>query len=312
MTNERICPICKVNPLKYGKAKQCRQCYLKSDTFMTQLRNQSQRANKRANEVRWGEKQINDWHYSEMSPELAYVIGCYLTDGWINIKRKTIGMDNTCREYVDHFINCLISIGVDAKQDQTKTNHHVAHKGKLPVFRSRAYTQNLVTWLINCCASKSKIPDELLASSNKCKVAFLSACIDGDGCVDTFGSIRVFGSSKYLEQLPVILDSLQIRTGGYKYIKTLPSGKLYCSVSINRTDFLNMNGSCYINSKQDRLLSGNRKGESAKNHAPCPECGAPKSPNAKVCKACFKTDLSQIEHLKSIALKGANARWRKT
>jgi predicted RNA-binding Zn-ribbon protein involved in translation (DUF1610 family) len=120
----------------------------------------------------------------------------------------------------------------------------------------------------------------------------------------------LFGSAVYLEQIPLILDGLDIQTSGYKYIKTLPSGKQYCSVSIHRTDFLNKGGYCVIAFKQNRLVSANRKGQASKNHVPCPNCGKLKSPKAKKCRECFRVDEDQINHLRSIAADGGIAKSR--
>ena len=308
MNKKRLCPTCQSNYMVRWDAKQCNSCNRKSDEFINRMRDQSKRANKRANEVRWGEKQTNDWHYDLMSPELAYLIGSYLTDGWINIKRHTLGLDVTNESFAKYFTECLKKLGLEPANG-IRIKHAKTHKGKKPIHRTRVYSRTLCAWLKEQCDEKNKIPMSIVQSSQECQIAFLAGAIDGDGMVaNEGGHIAVYGCAGWMGELPLLLKQIGIRTGGYRFIKTLPSGKRFHAVSIHRQDFIDRNGFCAVDYKQANILIKPPKKDRTKRDF-CPQCGKQKRFKSLLCHHCSVTSSEHKEHMRNIASKGANARW---
>ena len=310
MNKKRLCPTCQTNYISGWKAKECNSCHRKNPEFIARMREQSHRANKKANEVRWGAKQANDWYYSVMSPELAYIIGAYITDGWVNLKRHTLGLDVTSESFSDYFTDCLKLIGL-SPGNAIRTKHGANHKGKLPAYRTHVYSRTLCIWLKQNTDDKKRIPQQIFNAPIECQIAFLSGTIDGDGMVSNEGgNIAVYGSSHWMIQLPSLLTQMNIRTGGYRFIKTLPSGKNYYAVSIHRQDFIDKQGFSAVSYKHDNLITRPPKKDRAKRDT-CPNCGKQKLVKSKTCHRCYVTSSEHQNRLRDISASGHAARWQK-
>lgn len=308
MNKKRLCPTCQVNYISGWKAKQCNACYRKSDALIDRLRKQSSKANKQANEVRWGEKQVDDWTYTSMSPELAYIVGSYLTDGWVNIKRHTLGLDVTSETFAKYFTECLVKVGLQPA-NAIRTKLPKTHKGKRAIHRSHVYSRTLCVWLKEQCCEKEKIPLAIFQSSLECQIAFLAGAIDGDGMVaNEGGHIAVYGCCAWMSELPILLQWMNIRTGGYRFIKTLESGKDFYAVSVHRQDFIDRNGFCAVDYKQENILNRPPRKDRRKKDL-CPNCGKLKGIKSPLCHHCAITSPGHKEHLRNIALEGARVRW---
>lgn len=303
---KRLCPICNQNEISYY-AKQCRPCYLTSDEFLTRVRNQAVKANLAANESRWGEKQRNDWKFTVISPELAYVIGVYLTDGWMNIKRHTFGLDVTSESFSNYFRKCVSQLGLETKT-RIRTKHGDGHKGTKPMYRTSFYSRTLCEWLDGNCQNKETIPTCIMDAPLECQIAFISGAVDGDGMVSNEnGSVSIYGSKSWMSQLPLLLSLMGIRTGGYRYIKTLPSGKNYYAVSVHRQDFIDKGGFSGIDYKQSNLDNRPISLHQQKRDT-CPTCGKLKSVRSNQCRACWRSDEKQLNHLRRISPLGNAAK----
>jgi hypothetical protein len=308
MNRKRLCPTCKTNYMSGWKSVECRQCYLKSDRFLDQLRRNASKANIAANQARWGEQQANDWRYSGMSPALAYIIGTYLTDGWINIKRHTLGLDVTSETFAIYFTDCLRSIGLKPA-NEIRTKHGLTHKGKLPVHRTHVYSRTLCSWLKESCADKTRIPQQIFDAAPECQMSFICGAIDGDGMISNEGgSIAIYGCSLWMSELPALLARIDIRTTGYHFIKALPSGKRFHSVRIRREDFLERNGFSAVSYKQENLMNRPPRTDRTK-HDTCPNCGKSKCVKSKLCAQCHFQSNERKEHMRSISAMGNAKRW---
>ncbi len=298
------CPICHQIRMANKNAQQCRVCYLSSDKFHEQLRSQSKRANKRANEVRWAHKDRN-WIFSEPSEEIAYVVGAFLTDGWIQRRSsasQVMGFSilGAYREFIIHIYECLNALKLNPVYQKPKYPSST-WKGRQIQYRVATHSQEFGRWLDQECGSKEKIPDFLWEASIPVKLAFLAGLVDGDGCVGTGGNIVIFGTKIYMSLLPDFLERISLRTGGYHLIKILSSGKGFYRVSIHRADFINAGGKLIIRRKNERFHSPVRPPLPT---YVCPKCKIKrmKRKQAKQCQECWRHDPDWHEHLRRINL----------
>jgi len=304
-----ICPVCNRNEIKNVYSRQCRECYLKSPGFQERLRKQSRSANLKANQVRWAHKK-NHWQFSDSSPELAYIVGAYLTDGYISrmstSDRRISGFEiaGTYPEFVDSVKQCMIEIRLSPTDRKPKNR---THEGRKTQYRVASTSQSFGLWLDEQCNGKKRIPQFILEAPITHKIAFLAGAIDGDGCVDEWGSITIYGTQIWMKELPILLSSVGIKTAGYRTVKVLTSGKMFARISINRTDFLRLGGFSTIPFKQSRLICPKRR---QKTHYPCVVCGEFKSSQKdRQCRDCWKNSDALKSHMTQASKKGREKRW---
>lgn len=264
-----------------------------------------------------GQGRRHYWQFSENSVYLSYLLGIILTDGTVTKNKNQVSIYSTTPEIINHSDLCFDKINLKSTTKEIK--HDEGHLGKKQSYRVSCYSSMFATWLSNVTSCKDIIPDFLFTSNPDCQLAFLAGIIDGDGRVDNSGSILVRATSEWLKQIPDILQPLGIRTGGYKTVSILDSGKTYRRVSIRRSDYRSIGGTCYHPIKKYRILHAkeNRKRTPKRIKYPCPTCnGLMTNKNAISCRACYLKSERFHNHLKSIAKKGniaANkSRWDNT
>lgn len=160
-----------------------------------------------------------------ITESLAKLYGYIYADGgvYVNEKQSTyhLTFTNTNEELIDDFINCFEDVfGI-------KLNKlFPTEKSTSPCIRVCSGSRILVK-LFNDFAGGGKkdtgnisMPDFILNSNKRVKLAYLSACIDTDGCLsDTFIGYCT-SSEKYADQLISLIQSL-----GYNPTKTIRSNK---------------------------------------------------------------------------------------
>lgn len=257
----------------------------------------------------------NYWQYKTMIPELAYIIGTYLTDGSLlkspNDRTKNRGfiLSVVSKEFSKKVESCLYICNLKNNVFYVQPKEE-NHKQKRSVV---TYTKMFADWLETICDGKEHIPKEIQTANIEIRFSFLAAVIDGDGRVRKDGSINVRGvHEKYgwINDLPEFLGGLQIRTK-IRTDKT-QRGEPYRSVSINRSDFRSLGGWVIIPEKMNRVLYGKEertKRKRKKYEYICPECGEKRMTNkdAKSCRDCYLKSERFHDHLKNIAPKGNRA-----
>ncbi len=148
----------------------------------------------------------------EPSPELAYVIGVALGDGYVCSSadhRKIIGLSAKDEEFVREFARCLTK--VLGRESPVKVRFWEARKQKL--FVARAYSATLYRLL-----HKPVDLDHLrsfIEHCEECVGAFLRGFVDSEGCVGEYGFINIyntnFGLLSYVKEL---FDRLGIEATG--------------------------------------------------------------------------------------------------
>lgn len=267
-----------------------------------------------------GRGRKNYWEFTQSSEALAYIIGAYLTDGFVRRSYRTkeptqFSVSVTSYEFVAQVERCLDQCGLKPKRQQD-----IVRDDRLPRFTISTYCSMFATWIHNQCRGKAQIPDYLFSVPFTHQLAFLAGIIDGDGHVTKDGSIKIRGIDDWIKMLPTLLEHMQIRSSGLKVSELLKSGKAYFRVSIRRSDFRDKNGWCAIPEKQYRIVHAveTRTDRHPKRQTyVCPICGQNKMTieNAESCRECYLSSERLHQHLVNIAPKGGKAgneaRWHK-
>jgi len=255
----------------------------------------------------------NYWEFTEMSKELAYIIGTYLTDGFVQRQYKKtnirqIGLNCVDIEFADYFEYCINSIGLKCTRG-TKPPKSEKHKLQYTV---SCYSSMFSQWIYDVTQGKDIIPDVIFNSSKECIMEFLAAIIDGDGNVGKDGSITLSNTQKFILQLEDLLKIVEIRTNGARMNEILESGKEFYRIGIRREDFRNNGGFCKIPRKQHNVENGKeeRTWRRPKRYTyVCPVCGKQimKRKNAKMCGKCYHNSEELKERMKNQASKAGIA-----
>lgn len=261
----------------------------------------------------------NYWQFTKVTKELCYLIGAYLTDGYVKKEYKTenirqFGLNCVDEDFANHVELCINEIGLKTSRSISNNSHRL---GRKPQFVVSCYSSMFAQWLYDITENKSKIPDFIFNATQECLLEFVAACIDGDGSVDKSGSIRVANTSNWINDFPQLLDAINIRNR--KRLKAiLESGKKLYSVSIRRQDFRALDGECKIQRKQNRILNGKeqRTWRRPKRYKyTCPICNEKvmSRKNAQSCQKCYLKSEALKNRLRNQASKagiaGCKARW---
>lgn len=182
--------------------------------------------------------------------ELAKLYGYIYADGGVYVNPEQslyqLGFYNTNEQIVDDFLNCYENV-FGYKMNKS----YPTEKSTSPCIRVVDGSKLIVAIFKDFAGAYKRdvanisIPDFIMNGSEKIKYAFLSACIDTDGCLSTAITYNTCGD-KYSDQLILLLQGL-----GYHPHKTIDSkiGSVYkvykitgirkhnnYKVSITRTD----------------------------------------------------------------------------
>lgn len=262
-----------------------------------------------------GQGVIHYWEFSKPDSYLAYLVGIIITDGTIAKAYKTgvpksVKVMSITREIIKHSQECLENIGLDKAIKLAKRKYKANNKNVQDIFWLSCYSTMFAKWVNKATNNRDIFPDFVFDMNNECKMSLLAGIIDGDGSVDKDGSIAIRATNKWMKDLPEILSSLNIRTGGYHVERVLESGKDYGRVSIRRSDYRSLGGTCYHPIKKERILHAKdtREHEYKPKWYKCPECGRKtKSKNADMCKECYLKSEKHLNHCREIASKGSRA-----
>ena len=266
----------------------------------------------------------NYWEFTESSISLTYLIGVYLTDGYITKTYQTgapssFALANTSKEYIDYTFQCMESCGLKPKYQATRKGNQLKNSVQ-DQYVVAAYNSIFANWLLCECHKKNRIPSFVFDAPVTHQLALIAGAIDGDEFVDKSGSIRIRGIDLWLKDLERLLAIINIRTSGLKVERILESGKPYYTVGIKRGDYRKLGGTCIIPEKAQRIAEAKSQKAYDRNKRkryPCPVCGQVKMwrKNGLFCESCFRKSEQFHQHLKDIAPLGGKAgneaRWNK-
>jgi hypothetical protein len=122
-----------------------------------------------------------------MTPDLSRVLGVYFGDGSVDRGHGhtsySFDVTTITPEFAVDLSLCLKRItGFSPKIRATRT--YVTHKGEMvQVYRLRFGHTSFCQWIADITGTKSKIPNEVLQSSESCRLEFLSGFFDSEGHV---------------------------------------------------------------------------------------------------------------------------------
>lgn len=212
----------------------------------------------KSNNIAYGQGRKHFWHFENSSPELARILGAYLTDGWINfghgtLKPRQVAFAGIYKEYMQEVFRCLDHCGLSPRW-QAIRNREAENRQTL--YSVATYVSLFAEWLNIEAPNKSKIPEFLWNSPLDDKLAFVSSVIDGDGSVGKDGTITIRKTFEWILELPDFCRSFGLGATNIHVTAILESGKPYFRTSIKRSDFRNLGGFCFVAHKQERILNG--------------------------------------------------------
>lgn len=220
------------------------------------------------------------WSFENMTSELAYIIGVYLSDGSATKYHFSLGVKSV--EFAQHTLRYFNKLGLDARLKIGNNGFYYVR------YSSILFCQ----WLKEICNNKKKIPDCVKNAPQKCKIAFISALIDGDGTVRKKGTIRICGIHSFVQELPQLLNSMNMHSGISVQKNFTRSHNDYYTIYIRPNEFLDNGGKCSITKKQNRIEKKDlykcnicgRYTKVTKEAYRCLECSGVKNDKPKISK----------------------------
>jgi hypothetical protein len=163
------------------------------------------------------------WSYSEMTPALAYIIGTYLTDGYIFNHASTIELQVVHQDFANKFANSIIAIQPD--QHISRRLIQPTGKRKQLVYRVTATNKRLCSWLLDRTKKKANIPQELLQADYDSRISCFIALMDGDGGKNPYPYIATTYS--WLDDAFILAKSIGLDPRNIFNSHILPNGKIY-------------------------------------------------------------------------------------
>lgn len=139
----------------------------------------------------------------EMSPDLAYILGCIVSDGYITTheKHNHLFFYNTDTAFLDRFIQCLFNVfGYQASRSciglkgDTKNHNGATFTHTKDFWSVRVRSNQIVTWLVELGVYSQHgrkngktqshyqhVPWSILQADKKSQMAFLAAYLEADG-----------------------------------------------------------------------------------------------------------------------------------
>lgn len=198
--------------------------------------------------------------------ELAYIMGCYLSDGWVH--KDVFELHSLDKEYCEEVIRCL-KVVIDGEFNETiryyemeQLNKNKKIKYRRGQYRIRVRSTDLCSYLISITNSKQTIPESYVIKNSEISKSLLCGLMDGDGFVSTSkktlhrfsgyklglcGHSYIYGA---VNKYPALFDSIGIR---YKTTIQKNDSPGFLVYILDKKSFIDNN--CYfkIQRKQDRI-----------------------------------------------------------
>lgn len=171
-----------------------------------------------------------------LTPDIAFLIGAYLSDGHINKKGHTFEYSSVDRESIDN-LNAVVSRVVPNQHT------HISFrpvgkdtKRKQDIFRLTVLNKELCCWLLRETGRKDHIPAVVFDLGRECQLSTLSALFDGDGSAHS-GGVYIASSFGWLPDAYRLLHQLMIPSR-VRVQQILPGDRPYLRIDIRKSDFL--------------------------------------------------------------------------
>jgi hypothetical protein len=134
------------------------------------------------------------WEFSEYTPDLGYVLGCYLSDAYFT--GKIVGMATIDEDFVDSFAKSIESL-----VDYVPKRHSNGY-----MYIATARCSDLGYWLEKETNNKSCIPDAVFKLPRPIRLEVIAGAMDGDGWISKSKKIGGNYKSAYLIGIAGVLD----------------------------------------------------------------------------------------------------------
>ncbi len=158
----------------------------------------------------------------KLNENLAYLLGFFMSDGWIEKESGRIGFFSMSKGIIIKIQSIL------KKEFNYDTNITRKKCGDLEGHNLRINKIDIKRFLIRnfnlkgICACSKKIPEQILSSPKKVIFSFLSGLIDGDGSIHKTRNLIHYGSisQELIKNLQILLHSFGIPSQMYKSIES--------------------------------------------------------------------------------------------
>lgn len=129
-----------------------------------------------------GKVVIRDWQFTGLTEELAYVVGVYLGDGWI--QGNSLALSVIDRDFVEYFRNCVMKLGSQFQDIPPIYERHRVQFNKLRInFDFKFGCAELCRWLKEITELKTRVPRVIMDSDPSIIKAFLLGIMDSEGYI---------------------------------------------------------------------------------------------------------------------------------
>ena len=209
------------------------------------------------------------WYFENLTPELAYLIGNYLTDGSIcRNKRPIHGKEYICyqfksssidKELTQYLKKCLEKI----LQKKIETHWELKPGNRQVQYYISVTNNDLFSWMKRICKGKARIPEIIWKADENIKRYFIAGIMDGDGFISEnptkgrmYYKMGICGQEEekpWFREIKQFLQSFGLIVGKRKEDKR--KNPPVISYEINKESFLRKNCGFHIRRKQNRLLN---------------------------------------------------------
>ncbi len=190
-----------------------------------------------------------------MNEDMAYLLGVYLSDGSAHHTERNWIFSLTARDldFVENTADVL---------EKVFGRRPAVYEDRENMYKISFYNKEFVLYLWDVTNHKQKIPESIVESDIKGKLAFISGFLDGDGFVshNTAGQFQVgfVGTADWVkETLPGLLQSIGVKVN--KVSTAWPrtqfkANKPIHRVTVNVHSFIAAGGYARIGRKDSRLI----------------------------------------------------------
>ena len=130
----------------------------------------------------------NNWAFEQLTPELAYLVGVYLGDGFVrdNYENHTcmrFGLRSIDKDFLDYTAHCIkVTFGDTVPVTLRFENYTYKGKTKVVTMFMLDYTKNsFCSWLLSLSKDKQHIPEIIPRIKCGNTKAFLEGLLDSEG-----------------------------------------------------------------------------------------------------------------------------------
>lgn len=177
------------------------------------------------------------FQFTAMSPELAYLLGTYTTDGSIGNHGSTFDLAVADLEFADKAADCILKLAPN--QHIHRSERPPRGRNKVTLFRVTFSNVQLCSWLLTITERKGRVPDCIMDADVDSQRAYLGAIFDGDGSSARSNVIYVATSFHWIFGVHELCTQLGMQPHPIHIQQYLSGDRPYYRFEINKDDFYN-------------------------------------------------------------------------